>query len=230
MSFCESQCESQCECQQKRDKKDKKDKKEKKGNKNIVGIVSADRAVTTINPPNVNPLQILPIERSAFNADPPIYVQFNTVNYLSRPCLWNPRLFAFQIKEAGIYNISYHLLLTFLPDLEAPVQVYPDSLGAAISISDCQNRPKVLIGSSFVSGHPISTELNGALGVIPPPQSSTIAFLEAGDIIRIRVKAIKNTPVPVTGKVVILGTIQFPNFNGGNDLLADTRFTIEKCN
>jgi hypothetical protein len=226
MSLCESQC------QEKKCKKDKKDKEfcGKKCNKNIVGIVSGDQSVSTVVPPALNPLQILPVERQFFEPDPEIYVRFNTVNYVSRVCLWNPRLFAFQIKECGTYNISYHLLVAFMPDLQAPVQVYPEAVGAAISIYNCQNQPKGLIGSSFESGHPISFEVNGGLGVIPPLQSSTIENLEAGDFIRIQVKAVKNSPGQVTGRVVILGAIQFPIFGGGTNTLRDTRFTIEKCN
>lgn len=225
---------SVCECEKKKDKKDKKDKKEekfcgKKCNKNIVGIVSGDHSVSTITPPTVNPLQIIPVEHQFFDPDPQIYVRFNTVNYVSRPCLWNPRLFAFQIKECGTYNISYHLLLGFILDPEAPVQVYPDAIGSAISIYDCNNKSKGLIGSSFESGHPISFEANGALGFFTPLQSATIENLEAGDFIRIQVKAVKNTPGQVTGQVAIFGAIQFPTFGGTSDILRDTRFTIEKC-
>lgn len=212
---------SDCDCQ-------KKDKK-KKDKKNIVGIVSGDQSISTIDPPVVNPVQYIPVERQFFDPDPQIYVRFNTINYVSQQCLWNPRLLAFQIKESGIYNISYHLLVGFIPDQTAPVQVYPDAVGSAISIYDCNNKSKGLIGSAFVSAKPVSFELNGALGIISPLQSSTIEKLEAGDFIRIQVKAVKNTPDNITGKLAIFGTIKFPIFGGCTDSLRDTRCTIEKC-
>lgn len=225
-----------CECEKKKDKKEKKAEKEaakfcgKKCDKNIVGIVSGDQSLSTVVPPMLDPLQILPVEHQFFDPDPEIYVRFNTVNYVSRPCLWNPRLLAFQIKECGTYNIGYHLLVGFIPDPEASVQVYPDAVGSAISIYDCNNQPKGLIGSAFVSGHPISFELNGGIGLLPPLQSFTIENFEPGDFVRIQVKAVKNAHAHVTGKVVILGSIQFPIFGCKTDNLRDTRFTIEKRN
>lgn len=218
-------------CEKEKCEKEKCENKEfcgKKHNKNVVGIVSGDNSVSTIVPPMINPLQIIPVNKNFFAPDPQNYVQFNTVNYVSRACLWIPELFAFRIQKCGTYNVGYHLIVGLIPTPNVAEIVYPDTYGSVISVHNSKNEPVTLLGVSFVSGQPLEFEANGSLGIVSPLQTFCTVNLNKGDLLRIWVKAVKNEPPAVTGVVAVLGALNFPVFGGGTETIRDTRFTIEK--
>lgn len=169
-----------------------------------------------------------------------VFAQFSKV-LVDQDDLWDQTQYAFIIKEAGQYQITYEATFGIIPIPTAPVDdpadmVWPSAYSCVISVRNADDTPKSVgaqpggVGGDIRSGQPLTiVPIPVGSGGNPPylvygivpVLGSAIVDLEEGDKVRLTIKCAYQGTSTVSGVPALLGLIHTQILNDDDVTYSD---------